>query len=86
MSPASRWSITRSQPGTSRIVLKGIATKSSNEKRADNTLWQHFEEIAKDHQNGIFAGTDNTVERLTGKAPMSLPEFLQAHRTELTAG
>ena len=38
---------------------KGIATKSSNEKRADDTLWQHFEEIAKDHQNGIFAGTDD---------------------------
>lgn len=65
---------------------KGIATKSSNEKRADNTLWQHFEEIAKDHQNGIFAGTDDTVERLTGRAPMGLQEFLQAHRTELIAG
>lgn len=65
---------------------KGIATKSSNEKRADNTLWQHFEEIAKDHQNGVFAGTDNTVERLTGQAPMSLQEFLQAHLSELTAG
>ena len=64
----------------------GIATKSSNEKRADNTLWQHFEEIAKDHQNGIFAGTDNTVERLTGQAPMSLQAFLQAHLAELTAG
>lgn len=63
----------------------GIATKSSNEKRADNTLWQHFEEIAKDHQNGVFAGTDNTVERLTGQAPMSLQEFLQAHLAELTA-
>ena len=65
---------------------KGIATKSSNEKRADNTLWQHFEEIAKDHQNGVFAGTDNTVECLTGQAPMSLQEFLQAHLSELTAG
>lgn len=65
---------------------RGIATKSSNEKRADDTLWQHFEEIAKDHQNGIFAGTDNTVERLTGQAPMSLEQFLQAHRAELTTG
>lgn len=64
---------------------KGIATKS-NDKRADNTLWQHFEEIAKDHQNGVFAGTDSTVERITGKAPMSLQEFLHAHLAELTAG
>ena len=64
---------------------KGIATKSSNEKRSDNTLWQHFEEIAKDHQNGIFAGTDNTVERLTGQPPMSLQDFLHSHLPELTA-
>jgi uncharacterized protein YbjT (DUF2867 family) len=64
---------------------KGIATKSSNEKRADDTLWQHFEEIAKDHQNGVFAGTDDTVQRITGQPPASLQEFLHAHINELTA-
>ncbi len=64
---------------------KGIATKSSDEKRSDDTLWQHFEEIAKDHQNGVFAGTDDTIECLTGQAPMSLQEFLRSHLTELTA-
>ena len=64
---------------------KGIATKSSDEKRADDTLWQHFEEIAKDHQNGVFAGTDDTVQRITGQPPASLQEFLHAHINELTA-
>lgn len=45
-----------------------------------DTLWQHFQEIAKDHQNGVFAGTDDTVFRITGRRPMSLPEFLEAHK------
>jgi NAD(P)H dehydrogenase (quinone) len=46
-----------------------------------DTLWQHFQEIAKDHQNGVFAGTNDTVERITGKRPISLPDVLQAHRS-----
>jgi uncharacterized protein YbjT (DUF2867 family) len=45
-----------------------------------DTLWQHFQEIAKDHQNGVFAGTNDTVERITGKRPISLPDFLQANK------
>jgi len=44
-------------------------------------LWQHFQEIAKDHQNGVFAGTNDTVEKITGQRPMSLPDFLQANRS-----
>ena len=45
-----------------------------------DTLWQHFQEIAKDHQNGIFAGTNDLVQRIGGKSPTSFPEFLQTHR------
>jgi uncharacterized protein YbjT (DUF2867 family) len=48
-------------------------------KIEDDTLWQHFQEIAKDHQNGVFAGTNDTVKRITGQHPISLPDFLQAH-------
>jgi uncharacterized protein YbjT (DUF2867 family) len=45
-----------------------------------DTLWQHFQEIAKDHQNGVFAGTNDLVQRIGGKPPTSFPEFLQTHR------
>ena len=48
-----------------------------------DTLWQHFEEIAKDHQNGVFAGTNDLVQKIGGKRPMGLPEFLQANKTAL---
>ena len=46
-----------------------------------DTLWQHFEEIAKDHQNGVFAGTNDLVEKIGGQRPIGLPEYLEAHRS-----
>src|SRR5580693_2697909 len=48
-----------------------------------DTLWQHFEEIAKDHENGVFAGTNDLVQKIGGKRPIGLPEFLEAHRGAL---
>jgi NAD(P)H dehydrogenase (quinone) len=50
------------------------------EKVGGNTLWQHFQEIAKDHQNGVFAGTNDTVLRITGQHPLGLPDFLEANK------
>jgi NAD(P)H dehydrogenase (quinone) len=50
-----------------------------------DTLWQHFEEIARDHQNGVFAGTNDLVQKIGGKRPMGLPEFLQANKTAILA-
>ena len=52
-------------------------------KRAapSDTVWQHLEEIAKDHQNGVFAGTNDLVEKIGGKRPIGLAEFLEANRS-----
>lgn len=58
-----------------------VENKRFLHKIEGDTLWQHFQEIAKDHQNGVFAGTNDTVQRITGKPPISLPDFLQAHRS-----
>jgi hypothetical protein len=33
-----------------------------------------------DLQQGLLAGTTDTVEQLTGAAPMSVREFVTAHR------
>jgi uncharacterized protein YbjT (DUF2867 family) len=68
--------------------LKKLATMpAANEgqagRREHDTLWQHFQEIAKDHQNGVFAGTNDVVERITGQPPMGLPEFLHVHKKAL---
>lgn len=53
--------------------------------RHTDTIWQHFQEIAKDHQNGVFAGANDLVEKIGGKRPTSLPEFLQANRSAFLA-
>jgi NAD(P)H dehydrogenase (quinone) len=61
-------------------TLKKLAANSPRRNHTD-TLWQHFQEIAKDHQNGVFAGTNDLVEKIGGKRPIGLPEFLDAHRS-----
>lgn len=46
-------------------------------------LVQHLCAIARDYREGIFAGTDGTVGRITGTAPMTFQEFLHLHRSAL---
>ena len=50
-------------------TLKKLAANSPRRNHT-NTLWQHFQEIAKDHQNGVFAGTNDLVEKIGGKRPI----------------
>jgi NAD(P)H dehydrogenase (quinone) len=42
-------------------------------------LIQHLCAVAQDYQDGIFAGTDDVIGRLTGKPPMTVQEFVTAH-------
>jgi NAD(P)H dehydrogenase (quinone) len=62
-------------------TLKRLAANSARPTHRNDTLWQHFAEIAKDHQNGVFAGTNDLVEKIGGKRPIGLAEFLEAHRS-----
>ena len=48
--------------------------------RENSFLFQHLREVAIDHQNGIFAGTNDLVEKLGGRAPMTLEAFIEKHR------
>ena len=43
-------------------------------------LFQHLKEVAIDHQNGIFAGTNDLVEKLSGRPPLTLEAFVEKHR------
>jgi len=54
-------------------------------QRADlgDFFWQHLTEVAIDHQNGVFAGTNDVIERIGGRPPLSLHDFLVAHKDEL---
>jgi uncharacterized protein YbjT (DUF2867 family) len=44
---------------------------------------QHFRGAMKDYQNGVMSGSDNNIERLTGKRPMTVGEFARVHAAEL---
>jgi uncharacterized protein YbjT (DUF2867 family) len=46
----------------------------------DSFLIQHLREVAIDHQNGIFAGTNDLVEQIGGRPPMTLEEFINKNR------
>jgi NAD(P)H dehydrogenase (quinone) len=48
--------------------------------RDNSFLFQHLKEVAIDHQNGIFAGTNDLVEKLGGRKPMTLEAFIEKHR------
>jgi NAD(P)H dehydrogenase (quinone) len=43
-------------------------------------LVQHLREVAIDHTNGVFAGTNDLVERIGGQPPMTVEAFVEKHR------
>jgi uncharacterized protein YbjT (DUF2867 family) len=47
----------------------------------DSFIVQHLKEVAIDHQNGIFAGTNDLVEKLGGRPPVTLEAFIKKHRS-----
>jgi NAD(P)H dehydrogenase (quinone) len=43
-------------------------------------LVQHVREVAIDHTNGIFAGTNKFVETIGGQPPLTVEAFVAKHR------
>ncbi|SDJ64003.1 hypothetical protein SAMN05216338_105760 [Bradyrhizobium sp. Rc2d] len=43
-------------------------------------LTQHLCAVALDYQNGIFAGEDEVIAEVTGRAPMTVQEFVRQHQ------
>jgi len=47
---------------------------------AKTFLMQHLHEVAIDHSNGIFAGTNNYIAEIGGRQPMTVEEFVTRNR------
>ena len=47
---------------------------------AKTFLMQHLHEVAIDHSNGIFAGTNNYIAEIGGRQPMTVEEFVSRNR------
>jgi NAD(P)H dehydrogenase (quinone) len=60
-----------------QTTLQGVGKAST---KGNDFLFQHLREVAIDHQNSIFAGTNDLVERLGGRPPMTLEAFITKHR------
>jgi hypothetical protein len=43
-------------------------------------LVQHLVEVAQNYRQGIFAGTNDAVEKITGKPALSVRAFIEKNR------
>jgi len=43
-------------------------------------LVQHLGAVVQDYRDGIFAGTNDFVETIGGKTPMTVEAYAEAHR------
>jgi uncharacterized protein YbjT (DUF2867 family) len=66
------------------VRYQPISIHDYRERLAASGLWpyliQHLVEVAIDCSNGIFEGTDQVIEQLTGTAPMTVQAFVAKHR------
>ena len=56
-------------------------TPTSTGGSAKTFLMQHLGEVAIDHSNGIFAGTNNYIAEIGGRPPMTVEEFVTRNRS-----
>jgi NAD(P)H dehydrogenase (quinone) len=47
-------------------------------------LVQHLSNVVQDYRDGIFAGTNNYVQTIGGKRPMTVQEYVGQHREAFT--
>ena len=45
---------------------------------------QHIVSVAQDYQDGIFSGTNNVIEDLTGRRPLTVEQFADANRARFS--
>ena len=71
---------TRSQDVGRNSSMNGYAETSRSGSGGESFLAQHLREAVEDHHAGLFAGTNDAVQRITGCAPMSIQEFVNMYR------
>lgn len=66
--------------GHSARTMYGEFEPAPDRRAGDSFLIQHLREVAIDHQNGIFAGTNDLVETIGGRPGTTLEAFIDKHR------
>ncbi len=60
--------------------IEAFKDKMQNLYKFPPFLIQHLVEVAQNYREGIFAGTNDVVERVTGTPALSVPEFIAKYR------
>jgi NAD(P)H dehydrogenase (quinone) len=75
------WSGRPLAPGqVSARTMYGELEKLQRGELKESFVLQHVREVAVDHQAGVFAGTNDLIERIGCRPPMSLEAFIERHR------
>jgi uncharacterized protein YbjT (DUF2867 family) len=66
------------------VRYEAISIDEYRERLTASGLWpylvQHLVEVGIDCSNGVFEGTDQVIEKLTGTPPMTVQAFVDKHR------
>jgi NAD(P)H dehydrogenase (quinone) len=68
------------KPTTQRAAADGDRESAAKLAAGNDFLFPHLREVVIDHQNGVFAGTNDNVEKLGGRPPMTLEQFITQNR------
>jgi NAD(P)H dehydrogenase (quinone) len=61
------------------LTIPEFRTRMENSGRLPRFV-QHIASVAQDYQDGIFSGTNNVVEELTGRKPLTVEQFAEINR------
>jgi NAD(P)H dehydrogenase (quinone) len=68
------------KPGSRASAMNLYGELEREPGSGESFFIQHIKEVVIDHQNGIFEGTNDLVEELGGRPPMTLEAFITKHR------
>jgi NAD(P)H dehydrogenase (quinone) len=63
------------------VEIPAFAAALTAEGRTDFFV-QHISNVARDYQDGVFSGENNLVEVISGHKPMTVADFVNAHRSD----
>jgi NAD(P)H dehydrogenase (quinone) len=63
------------------VEISTFAKALTAEGRSDFFV-QHISSVARDYQDGVFSGENNLVEVISGHKPMTVADFVNAHRAD----
>jgi NAD(P)H dehydrogenase (quinone) len=68
------------KPGSGESAMNLYGELERKPGSGDSFFIQHIKEVVIDHQHGIFEGTNDLVEKLGGRPPMTLEAFITKNR------